>query len=252
MLIPIAITVGIVVLIVLSQRRPPPAHVPSHYHRYPQPPIARPQMQLGTKIALGVLAATVTWGVFGLLLAAMRHGSGSTKPVAGTAAPIGPLAPDRVCKYMAMRRNMYTKGWKHMFGEEYACVSDSHDIGTAPGGGLKNYIVYYSQGTDKQVHIVKLKLYVNVRQQAKAAEKLFIEFADDMSREAIGVPLPRGAHDAITSGRKSWTTQVVPAIPELGGVGRDVLVERDDWPTGKGYDVRVIIELEPGTASRYD
>lgn len=76
-----------------------------------------------------------------------------------------------------------------------------------------------------------LKLNVNQRHEAKQAHQEFLRAAKQLTQEALNTPLPKAADQAIAAG-KPWRGTAKAAQREL---------TRDNWPTGKGYDLKFLI-----------
>lgn len=118
-------------------------------------------------------------------------------------------------------------------GDEFSCVSKGLDL-SAPGpSGLANTMRFFADGDSGRVSLLKLYLNVNVAPQASGAQKRMAELGEELTRAALQASLPADAQKAISSGKPGkWTV-----------AGAKVLLEKDVWPTGKGFSLKFTIEL---------
>lgn len=132
---------------------------------------------------------------------------------------------------MALREvGLHTTGWKDRGDSEFSCITPYKDIGT--GFPLANNLAYYAEGNSRSVQLVKLVLNVNQREQARVAHKKLLSAASLLSAKATGKELPKNIQDAIAKG--------ISASQKLGP--SSIQVHRINWPTGRGYEVKVIFE----------
>ena len=113
----------------------------------------------------------------------------------------------------------------------FRCFSPMTEVGTAAephGVGLKNNLAYYVDGDTERAHDLLLKLNVNQRQEAKQAQQALVRAAKALTQQALNAPLPKAAEQAIAAG-KPWQGTLK---------GATVALAREDWPTGKGYDLK--------------
>lgn len=146
--------------------------------------------------------------------------------------PIDRNDPAKVCAIFAEIPGMQTKGYKHRYEKEYGCLSPYKDIGD--GFPLSNNIAYYVKGSAYQVDELKLVLNVNVRQEAFDAHTILWKCAQLLSLKALGEMIPDETGRAIMEGKAN----------ERRFKNARVKVTREDWSTGKGYDVKFIIQFE--------
>jgi len=132
------------------------------------------------------------------------------------------------CQFMASA-GLSTSGYK-TDSMSYYCVSQPKPIGE--GYPLPNTIGYHTNGDASTVKKVYLVLNVNQKSQAKAAYAALLKDAELLTKKALGENLPTAAKEAIKSG-KSGNWKVKQA---------SVKVSRENWPTGKGHEVKFIIE----------
>lgn len=138
------------------------------------------------------------------------------------------LEPPKACDYLS-GSGLPTRGYKNPDGIGYHCSSPYKELGP---GSPKNNIAYYAEGDSKQVKKLKLVLNVNNRQTAKQAHSELATSAENLAKKALNAPLPDEVKKAILDGRNgTWK------------VGKSSLqLTRIDWPTGKGYDLKFVIE----------
>jgi hypothetical protein len=121
--------------------------------------------------------------------------------------------------------------WRDDRERLFNCLSPVTPLGTAAepyGLGLKNNLAYYVNGDAERAHDLLLKLNVNQRQEAQQA---LLRAAKALTQQALNTSLPKAAEQAITAG-KPWRGTVKAATVDL---------TREDWPTGKGYDLKFLI-----------
>ena len=137
--------------------------------------------------------------------------------------------PSQVCSFLA-DSGLATQGWKKQYDQEFGCASPYKELGS--GFPLANNLAYYAEGSSSAVRLVTLVLNVNNRASASSGHQQLLEAASDLSVKATGEQLPQALKDAIKNGSK--------ASQKLGLAVVEVV--REDWPTGKGYEVKVIIK----------
>lgn len=144
-------------------------------------------------------------------------------------AELPKAAPETVCQYLA---DIALKGrkWVPDYGDGTSgCATDYKDIGT--GAPLANNLAYYATGKGGKVDQLKLVLNYNQPKSAGFATASLISAAQKLSPKALGASLPPEVIQLIKAGR-SGKAKV--------GTG-EVEVLRDNWPTGRGYEVQVMM-----------
>jgi hypothetical protein len=97
------------------------------------------------------------------------------------------------------------------------------------GNPLANNLAYYVDGNASAATQLKLVLNVNNRAAAKSAHSELLKATDALSIKSTGQRLTQQLREAIQQGKKA-----------SGKVGMCVVeIMREDWPTGKGYEVHV-------------
>jgi hypothetical protein len=147
-------------------------------------------------------------------------------------AQLKDTSPTKVCVYMK-DFGLTTLGWNHVYGNTFFCGTSLKELGasSSPTENPNNH-AYYVDGDSTVVDQVKLVLNVNDRGTAKAAHEEFLNEAEALCMKATGEKLPKELKKAIKAGKK--------AVAKVGSAS--VQVVREDWPTGKGYDVQVLIK----------
>jgi hypothetical protein len=139
--------------------------------------------------------------------------------------------PSQVCGSLNSI-GLNTRGWKNQYDDVYFCASDYKEIGSGFSRfSLPNNLAFYAEGKRSTVSQVKLVLNVNNRASADSAHKELWKAAEVLCVKVVGMELPRTLKQAIQSGRKR-SARVGPSKVE---------VIRENWPTGKGYEVQVIV-----------
>jgi hypothetical protein len=137
--------------------------------------------------------------------------------------------PSEACGYLT-GIGLAPRGWKNYYGDVYGCTSPYKELGS--GFPLKNNLAYYVEGTATAVRQLKLVLNVNNRAEAEKAHAELLKAAELLAKKSLNKTLPANILVAITEGEN--------VSSRIGDATVDVL--RDDWPTGKGYEIKVIIK----------
>lgn len=136
-------------------------------------------------------------------------------------------SPAEVCALLDSD-GLATRGWKVYGGNEYGCTSDYKDIGS--GSPLVNHLAYYVDGDRNSVTQAALVLSVHNKSQAASGHSALLSSSEELGIKLATVKLPQPIKDAITEGK--------PITAKEGKT--TIVVERDDWPTSKGYEIHVI------------
>jgi hypothetical protein len=123
-----------------------------------------------------------------------------------------------------------TGDWKNDYEQEYGCFSSYKQIGSA--FPLANNLAIYFEGNSSTVTLGYLMLNVNDKPTANTAHKELLRAANVLVTKQAGKPLSKKLTDAITKGSN--------ASEKIGNSMVDVL--REDWPTGRGYEVKLTIK----------
>ncbi len=134
------------------------------------------------------------------------------------------------CDYLASV-GLAADGWKHYWDDNYGCCSPYKEFGA---GFPKNNIAYYVNGTATTVKQLELVVNVHNRAEAKKAHNVLLEYAKILLKKSLNEPLPDNICDAITNGTNMSSK-----------IGDTAVIEiiREDWPTGKGYEMKFVINL---------
>ena len=136
-------------------------------------------------------------------------------------------SPREVCDLLK-HTGLSTGEWKNSYG--YGCNSPYKEIGS--GFPLANNLAYYVDGDRDSVVQAKLVLNINNKSQATSAISALLSSSEVLSVKLTGNKLPQTIKSAIKSGKPIQTKS-----------GKTVIeVKRDDWPTGKGYELHVIFK----------
>ena len=123
-----------------------------------------------------------------------------------------------------------TRTWRDTGGGVYGCSSPYKDIG--PGFPMANNLAFYATGQQTRVTRMKLVLNVNNKSQAAAGLRALTAAAEKLAPKVLGAALPVETATALRQGR---------AHNSRVGTTR-VTVVRDNWPTGLGYEVQLVLE----------
>ncbi|HEY9283221.1 MAG TPA: DUF4339 domain-containing protein [Pyrinomonadaceae bacterium] len=137
--------------------------------------------------------------------------------------------PGNACMFLSHISGLQTRGYKDLFEGEYSCSSGYKNIGG--GSLLSNNIAFYANGSANVVNELKLVLNVHQRQDAKDAHRVLASYSEELTMKALSISLPGEVKNTISSGRTGqWS---------LGGAKAEV--KRDDWPTGRGYELHYVL-----------
>jgi len=139
------------------------------------------------------------------------------------------IKPSEACNYL-VSSGLSTSGWKNYYDDVYGCTSPYKEFGA--GYPLKNNLAYYVEGTTKAVRELKLVVNVNNPTEAKKAHSELLKAAEVLVKKSLNESLSDSIQNAIINGKNISST--------IGDTTVEVL--RDNWPTGKGYEIKVIIK----------
>lgn len=144
-------------------------------------------------------------------------------------AEVAQPSPEIVCQYLA-DSGLKGRKWVADYGDGTSgCASDYKDIGA--GSPLANNLAYYVTGEGRDVQQVKLVVNYNQPKSGAAATSALVAASQKMALKALGAKLPESISSMIKAGK--------PGTQKLGS--GEVEVARDEWPTGKGYEVHVMM-----------
>lgn len=137
--------------------------------------------------------------------------------------------PEVVANYL-VSEGLPTRGYKNPEGYGWAASSDYKMLPSSQD--MANNIAYYCNGTADQVTKVSLVLSVFSQAEADAATASFIQSSSVLCLAVMGKPLPDIIKQTlIEGGTNQWQT-----------AGAIVKVEKEVFPSGKGYGQRFIIQ----------
>ena len=144
-------------------------------------------------------------------------------------ADLKQTAPESVCAFLS---NLDLKGrkWTDYGDGTSGCASNYKDIGS--GSPMANNLAFYATGSDSTVDQVKLVLNFNQVKSVGMSISALGKASEKLSLEALGAPLPNSIKKAIVLGQP---------LTAAAGTGT-IEVVRYNWPTGKGYEVQVIMK----------
>lgn len=144
-------------------------------------------------------------------------------------ADLKQTSPEAVCAFLS---DFGLKGrkWTDYGDGTSGCASNYKDIGS--GSSLVNNLAYYATGSGSTVDQVKLVLNFNQPKSPGASIQALGKAAEKLAPKALGAPLPVSIKKAIVLGQ-----------PQTASVGTGTVeVLRDEWPSGKGYEVHVVMK----------
>lgn len=129
-------------------------------------------------------------------------------------------------KDYAMRSRTPREPW---MPKEYSCLSPYKQIGS--GWPMPNNLAFYSTGDQSIVRELKLVLNVNNAPTAEVGHGALAVASSLLTKRALNGDLSDEVLEALLAGRQGkW---------KAGKNQIEIL--REDWPTGKGYEVKFII-----------
>lgn len=138
--------------------------------------------------------------------------------------------PSEACGYLSDITGLETRGYKVDYDDVYGCSSAYKELGT--GNPLANNIAYYVKGDANTA--TELRVVLNVffaAQKTKAAHQSLMVAGVDLTKKAAELRLPNDVSNAILSGETGkWTVE-----------NFTLEITRDDWATGKGYEIHYIL-----------
>lgn len=140
--------------------------------------------------------------------------------------------PQDACAYLSNVSGLQTRGYKNQYEDTFGCSSPYKELGA--GSPLANNIAFYVGGNSQNANELKLVLNVNSAQSAKEAHAALLQYSDQLTQKALGVPMPKDVKSAISSGKAGkWTLEKAK-----------VELVRENWTTGKGYELKYILRKE--------
>lgn len=136
--------------------------------------------------------------------------------------------PAEACSFLR-GEGLSAGSWTNQYEDVFGCSSPYREL--SAGSPLPNNLAYYVDGKKTTVSTVKLVLNVNHRATAAAAHTTLSKVAQSLSLRATGERLPAALESAIRNGSRA-SAKVGAAVVE---------VVRVDWPTGKGYEIKVTL-----------
>lgn len=137
--------------------------------------------------------------------------------------------PSQACVLLD-EAGLATNGWKNEYDQEFGCSSNSKQLGS--GFPLTNNLAFYVEGNNNSVVKTYLMLNVNDKTSVSSANQELLKSAKILSLKQTGKQLSQKLIDAITNGSS--------ASQKIGNATVDIV--REDWPTGRGYEVKVTIK----------
>lgn len=137
------------------------------------------------------------------------------------------FSPLDACNALAEEQGFEPDGYSELYDDVYSCGT-LYKI--TVGGTLPNNFSMYGRGNKTEV--TRVRLMLNVNQQAYAARdtKELGRLCEKMVTNLIG-SAPEGFANKVAAGRAF----------ELTHGGYRLILERKNWPTGKGYELNCVV-----------
>jgi len=135
------------------------------------------------------------------------------------------------CDYLK-ESGFNTRSYKKIYDNDYQCITNYIEIGSATHNKIANNIAYYVSGNQNSVK--ELKLVTNINQRSKSSEAInaILAASKTLTKKALGINLPDEISTAISNQKNLTVTH--------GKVNLQVVYI--NWPTGKGFEVKYIIK----------
>lgn len=155
-------------------------------------------------------------------------------PIAVTAssaafAELQQTEPTHVCALLA-DQGLKGRKWIDYGDGTSGCASDYKDIGA--GAPLANNIAYYVMGEGSVAGEVKLVVNFNQPSRPGPGIQALGKAAEALAPKVLGGKITGEVRKAIVKG--------VPTTASVGSGTVEVI--RQEWPTGKGYELQVIMK----------
>lgn len=137
--------------------------------------------------------------------------------------------PTAVCAWLD-GSGLIGREWSNSEDGTSGCSSDYKEIGE--GSPLPNNLAFYAEGVSETVNEVRLVVNYNQPRSSKSATRELVAASEILAKQALGLPLPKRVVEAISAGK--------PIIASVGS--GSVEVSRMSWPTGRGYEVHVLMK----------
>lgn len=149
--------------------------------------------------------------------------------IAGGVAALG-FSPNKACQFLAPIGMVSNAGYTALSGpDDYSCGTRYKEVGA--GTPLSNNISYYVRGTPEVAKRLRILANVNQPSSSDGIVRALVKAAQQLFHAAFNSPLPPHMEKAILNERPgSWTHQ-----------GYIVELERQSWPTDKGYELNFVI-----------
>ena len=145
-----------------------------------------------------------------------------------TTPPAGWL-PDQACSFIGENFGVAVRPYKNDYEDEFSCSTPYKNL--QEGQDLPNNLAYYVEGKQNLATEVKLVLNINERAKETYARAQLQKYSSIVAKAATGDVIPADISNAITSG--------APKTHESNGYKQEL--KRDDWPTGKGYELHYVV-----------
>ena len=143
-------------------------------------------------------------------------------------APLG-WVPDQACNFIGRSFGVEVRPYQNEYEDEYSCSTPYKNL--QEGVNLPNNLAYYVTGNRELATEVKLVLNINEPSKQAYAKDQLKQFSSVVAKAATGAGIPPDMSSAITSG--------TPKLHESAGYRQEL--KRDNWPTGKGYELHYIV-----------
>lgn len=144
-------------------------------------------------------------------------------------ADLKQATPEEACAFLS-DLGLKGRAWTEYGDGASGCASNYKDIGS--GSPLPNNLAFYATGSGHIVDQVKLVVNFNQPNSKAAATNSLLAASARLSQKSLGASLPQSITKAIQAG--------TPAVADVGTGSVEVI--RDEWPTGKGYEIHVVMK----------
>lgn len=139
--------------------------------------------------------------------------------------------PGQACSFL--EPFLKTGAYKLDYEDNYYCFTPYKDVG-GDSPGLANNLAYYVDGVQDVAEKLKLVLNYNQPKSAASATEQLISSSTMLAEKATDQRIPEEVARALSMGS--------PLVKSENGYRHEV--KREDWPTGRGYEVHYVLSRE--------
>ena len=142
------------------------------------------------------------------------------------------VTPEKLCSYLDLPDPSTYKPLVYPENPQYSCGTAYMYIERTGGVELDNNLAYYVIGTASKAEQLKLVLNMNQPEKSKHAHAALLKYAGQLLEKTLSQKIPVELKAAIISGQSK--TALLN--------GHTLEVTKEEWNTGRGYNLTFIIK----------